>query len=344
MINFSMRLWFFLGLFAAQDQAAPPAPESRAIAFLAREVPRWPRDNHCYSCHNNGDAARALYLAVRSGWHVPAESLAETDRWLSQPKEWDHNGGEGPHSDKRLARLVFTATMATAVQARSIKDNSVRDLAAAQLAHDQCAEGYWPLEGEDSLSSPATYGRLLSTFMARQALAETHADRFEAAIARADGWLWKQDIVTVTDAAVCLMVCGKLQSPAAVARRKRGLDLLRRGQSADGGWGQRTLSPSEPFDTALALLGLEGCPTSEQIKGMIARGRAFLIAEQLEDGSWVETTRPPGNVSYAQRISTCGWATMALLATQNQKRPLERPSDEKKGTVTEGPKVPKKRG
>ena len=48
---------------------------------------------------------------------------------------------------------------------------------------------------------------------------------------------------------------------------------------------------------------------------MIARGRKFLICEQLDDGSWTETTRPAGNVSYAERISTTGWCTMALLST-----------------------------
>ena len=49
---------------------------------------------------------------------------------------------------------------------------------------------------------------------------------------------------------------------------------------------------------------------------MIVRGRAFLLTQQQPDGSWIETTRPPGNVSYAQRISTTGWATLALLATR----------------------------
>ena len=47
---------------------------------------------------------------------------------------------------------------------------------------------------------------------------------------------------------------------------------------------------------------------------MIRRGRGFLIQEQNPDGSWPETTRPPGAESYAQRISTTGWATLALLA------------------------------
>jgi hypothetical protein len=51
---------------------------------------------------------------------------------------------------------------------------------------------------------------------------------------------------------------------------------------------------------------------------MIARGRAFLIATQRDDGGWPETTRPSGGTSYAQRISTTGWATLALLATRRQ--------------------------
>ena len=35
---------------------------------------------------------------------------------------------------------------------------------------------------------------------------------------------------------------------------------------------------------------------------------------QEADGSWPETTRPPGADSYAQRISTTGWALLALLS------------------------------
>ena len=38
--------------------------EDRALAYLIREVPAWSREHKCFSCHNNGDAARALYTAV----------------------------------------------------------------------------------------------------------------------------------------------------------------------------------------------------------------------------------------------------------------------------------------
>lgn len=47
---------------------------------------------------------------------------------------------------------------------------------------------------------------------------------------------------------------------------------------------------------------------------MRERGRKYLVAQQQADGSWNETTRPSGAVSYAERLSTVGWATQALLA------------------------------
>jgi hypothetical protein len=299
--------------------AGPPGPspaEARAVAFLSVEVPRWSRDNHCYSCHNNGDAARALYRASAAGIRVPQAALAETTQWLTRPSEWDHNGGDGPFNDKRLARVVFTATLDTAVATRWVEDRSVFLSAAQRLVLDQDADGSWPLEGGDATGSPATYGRPLATLLARQALFSADAGRFRTAVDRADGWLASREILTITDASVCLLGGVTLPPPANAVRQKRSLDLLRRGQSADGGWGPGASSPPEPFDTALALLALAKCGNSPEARGMIKGGKGFLIAQQQDDGSWVETTRPPGNVSYAQRISTSGWATLALLATR----------------------------
>ncbi|MGH9463409.1 MAG: hypothetical protein ACRD1X_19575, partial [Vicinamibacteria bacterium] len=53
---------------AATPQDAEPSPTQKAVRFLAREVPRWRAEHDCYSCHNNGDAARALYLAVKENY------------------------------------------------------------------------------------------------------------------------------------------------------------------------------------------------------------------------------------------------------------------------------------
>src|SRR5579859_38292 len=103
--------------------APPPSPEERALGYLAREVPRWSKKNRCYSCHNNGDAARALYVAVRLRRAIPAGALADTTHWLERPAGWDHNGGEGPYSDQKLARLHFAGALAEANAAHASRDN-----------------------------------------------------------------------------------------------------------------------------------------------------------------------------------------------------------------------------
>jgi hypothetical protein len=327
MLTIGPALYLVLMAGSSAGPADRSPPLARAVAFLSGEVPRWSRENHCYSCHNNGDAARALYQASRAGFRVSELSLADTTRWLSHPAGWDHNGGDGPNSDKRLARVVFTTALETATASGWVRDRSILAGAAQQLAIDQSATGAWPLEGEDTASSPATYGRSLATLLARQCLFAADPRRFKAAIDRADAWLSSQEIVSVTDASVCLLAGPEAQSPGSAARRKRSEELLRRSQGDDGGWGPRAASPPEPFDTALALLGLAKIAESPNVKDMITRGRAFLVAEQQDDGSWVETTRPPGNVSYAQRISTTGWATLALLATG---KPSVRPRDDTK--------------
>ena len=92
-------------LAAAQSEDA--SPEARAIAFLAGEVPRWPVENNCFSCHNNGDAARALYTAVGQDYAVEAEALRATTAWLQNTAAWDDNALGLEFADKTLARLQF---------------------------------------------------------------------------------------------------------------------------------------------------------------------------------------------------------------------------------------------
>jgi hypothetical protein len=295
-----------------------PGPEQKAVAFLCREVPRWSRQKHCFSCHNNGDAARALLHATGAGLEVPADALADTSLWLQKPDAWDRNGGEGPFVDKRLARVAFTAALAAAVSTGHIKDRKAMLNAAEQLARDQGADGSWPLDGEDSASAPATYGRPLATLLAKDSLAAADSARFRAAIDRAETWLKDRKLHNVTDASVSLLAFASVKARSAPESQHRALELLARIQAKDGGWGLDAFSPPEPFDTALALLALSKCEPTVPVKAMIDRGRKFLIKEQLDDGSWAETTRPPGNISYAERISTAGWATMALLATRSR--------------------------
>lgn len=289
-------------------------PELRAIAFLSSEVPRWFAENKCYSCHNNGDAARALYTARRLGYAVPDRAIDDTSGWLAKPGDWDHNKGDERFSDKVLARIQFAAGLADGIDSGDIKAKKALIDAAERLVNDQHKDGSWRIEAEGNIGSPATYGATLATYMARRTLERADRERFAAAIAKADQWLLKLEIHTVLDAASVLLALDGREGDAAAAQRRRCLKVIREGQSKDGGWGPYVNSPSEAFDTALVMLAL----LKQDEKPMLKHGRDYLITTQQPDGSWQETTRPVGRTSYAQRISTTGWATLSLLATRTK--------------------------
>ena len=307
--------WSLLTM-AGDSSAGRQTPERRALDYLAREVPKWSVENKCYSCHNNGDAARALYAAIRLGEKIPDSSLSATTAWLRQPEGWDHNGGDGPYSDKKLARLQFAAALTEAVDAGTVKDREPLKRAAEYVASSQEQDGSWHVDAAGGIGSPATHGTSLATYLARRTLAKADADRFRSHIARADEWLRKSPVNTVLDAGAILLASANDSSAGAAEQRRRCLEVIRRSQAANGGWGPYSSSPPEAFDTAIVVLALVEQSDSKELQPLIQRGRAFLIGLQKDDGSWPETTRPSGGASYAQRLSTAGWATLALLATR----------------------------
>lgn len=306
--------------------AGPPAaPLPQALAFLQREVPAWAREHRCYSCHNNGDAARALYTAVKLVHLHPPTALADTTRWLTNPKGWDKNGGEGPFNDHKLATLHFAAALATGHEAGLVKDRDALRAAGDRLVTFQDKDGSWQPLADDALPSPITLGTTLATHLGRRALRQIDADRYKDAIARADRWLRKTPVVTTYDAAGVLLALGTAKDDESRKQTRQALAILRKGESRAGGWGPLVNAPPEVFDTAVVLLSLADLETTPEITAWRSRGRAFLVSLQEADGGWPETTRPAGGSSYAQRISTTGWATLALLATSRRTAPLPSP-------------------
>jgi hypothetical protein len=297
------------GLVLARGADAADAV-GMAVAYLARETPRWEPQNHCFSCHNNGDGARALMLAKARGYEVPASTLAGTLEWLRRPEAWDESRGNPGFSDRKLARIQFSAALVEAVRDGFLPGRGSLERAADALAGLQDSSGAWTVDTGGVTGAPATYGPVLATFMARRALQTAAAPRFDAAIARAGKWLLAAAPGNVLDRAAILLAL-----PDTAAKHLRALLAA---QNSDGGWGPQPRAPSEAFDTAVALLSLHGVGGAETTKE-IGRGRVFLEKFQLNDGSWPETTRPSGFTSYAERISTAGWAAYALLALDTER-------------------------
>jgi hypothetical protein len=315
MLRTACLLAVFAGTAAAGQIAAP---EVKAIAFLAVEVPRWRAEHPCYSCHNNGDAARALISAAKRGHDVNAP-LADTLAWLRAPRRWNEKMPLGGIDDKPLARIQFASALSMAVEA-GLTDRAPLLEAVDFMAADQQSDGSWQLDSSQSLGSPTTYGTPLATASALRTLRVAGADRFAPVAARAESWLRGVKVNTVVDAAAVILGLTQPADAGGLAQQARALAIIRAGEAPSGGWGPFITSPPQVFDTALVMLALSELPADDQRGASIARGRAFLLAQQNDDGSWPETTRPANQDSYAQRISTTGWALLALLQSDRGTR------------------------
>ncbi len=301
---------------APLDRHAETEPVNRAIAYLSTEITTWNQEHTCFSCHHSGDAIRALMAARRRGFPVDSQEIGRTIAWLRQPQGWAKNGPDGEFNDRRLASLQFSAALAAAESERESGHRPLLD-AGKLLTRDIQADGSWPSEQVGTIGSPITYGPFLAAVQARNVLRQAGLPRFAAEVDRTNQWLREAKPKSVLNAAAVLWGLAGDQHDDAAATRRRCLDLIRAGQSRDGGWGPYVTAATEPFDTAVVMLALDATGATGT-QAMIRGGRDFLVTRQLPDGSWPETTRPADRESYAHRVSTTAWCLQALLISSGK--------------------------
>lgn len=295
---------------------------AKGVDYLKVEVPKWKAEHPCYSCHNNGDATRALLVAAAKGYDIGA-SLDDTLAFLKQPSTWDQNKAPAGFDDKALARVQFSSALAVAERHGKAAATDL-DAAAKLLVNDQKPDGSWELDQSQSLGSPATYGTIIATWSARSTLISSGMQPDNFTIVQADRWIRGLAPENVLDASGTILALELSSDVMAENLRRNCLSILRNGQSPAGGWGPYVTAAPQVFDTALAVLALSALEVeprlarsayrAEELKEAIANGKKYLVSQQKPDGSWPETTRPANQESYAQRISTTGWAMLALLA------------------------------
>lgn len=308
--------------------ASAAGPEERAVEYLAREGSAWHAKWGCYSCHNNGDAVRALVSASRR--QVPgADALARALN-VQAPSDWKPLAA-GDLDGKALSRIAFANALVDAVAVGAAQQPALLAVTAL-LPADQKEDGSFrvdPAEGPGLGAplipgSPASLGTALATVSARRALVAANVAAYQPAITRADEWLRRAPTGAILDAAAVVLGLDKSTDAVAKAQRERALATLKSGRRADGGWGADiSATTSQPFHTALALLALKAIDGTGQasystsdINDAIASGRAYLAVQQNPDGSWKESVRPgKPAASYAQRVSTTAWAAQALIET-----------------------------
>jgi hypothetical protein len=299
-----------IGATAGAQFTPADAAIARGVAYLSVEVPKWKAEHPCYSCHNNGDAARALLVASSRGYDI-GTSLDDTLTFLRRPAKWNQSQAAEGFDDKQLARVQFASALAVAHRFGRAPRGDL-ELAAKLLIADQQPDGSWTLDQSQSIASPATYGTIIATWSAHATLLAAGVPRGHRAIVTADRWIRALAPRNVIDCAATILALDRAADSAAEQLRRACLAILRDGQSRDGGWGPYVTAAPQVFDTAMAVLALS-VVKRDDLEDAIAKGQAYLVGRQQRDGSWPETTRPADQESYAQRISTTGWALLALL-------------------------------
>lgn len=303
---------------AFQPAATATSPAiAKGVAFLRAELPKWRKDNH-----HHGDAIRALLEAGSRGYDI-GDTLAETLNFLKQPAAWDQYTAPAGLNDKRLTHLQFAGALAVAERHGKAASTDL-EAAAKLLIADQAANGSWEVGDSQGPGSAAAYGTVLATWSARTSLIASGMQPDNFTIVQADRWLRGLTVESVFDASALLLALDLNGDVMADGLRRTALGIVRTGQAANGGWGPEAGAPPQVFDTAVAVLALSALNVEpriarstyrpEELLDAIAKGKAFIESQQQPDGGWPETTGGTGKNSYAQRISTTGWALLALLA------------------------------
>lgn len=301
----------------ALAQSASPQQKAieKAIAYLAKETPNWRTEHRCASCHHQGNAVRALLAARAKEYLKDDKPLENSLEWLTRPAKWPDNHGDPNASDQALADLQFGASlMAAETQFAGRYRDSLTELARL-LAKRQAQDGRMELEASDGPPTPITLGPILLTAVARDVFqrqaTESQKSEFTEKAKRANDWLiaWKPRNTLEASSLLLALKQGDAEKSTRTAARKIVLASAHSG----GGFGPYVNSPDEVFDTALAILALCRDEETKTHRPLIEKAKKQLVDWQRDDGSWEETTRPSGGVSYAHRIATTAWALEALL-------------------------------
>lgn len=265
---------------------------SKAVASLAVEVPKWRIENTCASCHNQGDAARALIEAHRQGFIDTTQPLESTLQWLSTPNSWKDNYGAQEFNDPVLSNVQFANSLLVARLHWGERFSRALEEAAALIAKLQKSDGSWEIDGGATFASPITHGSILLTGTSVRILDSANRQTYNQPIERGEQWLARQQARNIVEASSLLIATD--QHPNFDAQRSECVKILVDAQGTDGGLGPHANAQAEVFDTALALLALAKTERNEKVQLAIENCARYLLKQQEESGMWPGTVRPSG--------------------------------------------------
>lgn len=320
-----MRSLFVLCVIALSSVSSAQEPTidktiARGLAFLAKDALAWKKEYNCASCHHAAQVVWAMREAKQQGYSVDEPVLAEMTKWVAE-------SGDGKTSLPRPAGIPkawnakavwFALALGADAQPDAVSQAGLKRLVET-VKSDQTENGAWAWWPE---TRPPIFGNSDEsvTALATLAMLPTAAAGDESAkISRDKGMKWLAETKADGDPqsiAIRLVLWQRLNRPANEIALL--VQRIRERQNADGGWSQSPEIASDAWATGQTLYALSHTDLKPN-EPVIARGKAFLVKTQRDDGSWPTTSRPikPGGEGSKSLIPITGagsaWAVLGLV-------------------------------
>jgi len=314
------------GAVSAEDHSQVPNDAATAIdrglVFLAKDAVAWKQEHGCASCHHAALVVWSMREAKRRGHAVDDVVLTDLTHWLAQSGD-GRVGLPRPASAPKAFNskaLYFAFALGTDPEPDSVSQSGLK-LLLETVKSDQTENGSWSSWPE---TRPPIFGNSdesLTAFATLALLPAASADE-SARIARDKGLGWLTKTKTDDDPqsiAMRLVLWRRMEFPADQSQPL--VERIKGRQNADGGWSQANDMSSDAWATGQALYALAhaGLKADDPV---IARGHAFLIKTQRDDGSWLMTSRPikPGGEGSTSLVPITGagsaWAVLGLVRSR----------------------------
>ena len=281
--------------------------------------------SQCFTCHNQGLPVMALTTARGRGFAVDEENLRQQIQFTADFLERNRTNylagrGQGGQTDTAGYALWTLANGGWKPDATTAAVAEFLLLFQKDLAHWKPQSRRPPSEQSLFTSSHVAL-RGLKTFGTPE-----QRERIERRFEQVRQWLVTtpaQDTEDRVSRLRALQVAGA--APEEVRRAAR--ELLQT-QRADGGWAQLAEMESDAYATGTALVALHQAGGLATADPAYRQGLKFLLARQLDDGSWHVRTRSTPIQTYYESgyphgadqfisIASASWATTALALALN---------------------------
>jgi len=295
---------------------------TRGLAFLTEDALAWRKEHNCASCHHASLVILAMQEAKGRGHKIDETVLADLTKWLAESGDGKF-GLARPASAPKAAspKAIYFALALGADPKSDDKTQQGLKLLLKTVQSEQSDNGSWSTWPE---TRPPIFGNSDEslTLLATLALMPAAAGDDAAKTVRDKAINWLAETKTDDDpqsVALRLVLWKRLGRPT-----EEWQPLVKRikdRQNADGGWSQAKDMASDAWATGQALYALAnaGLKADDPI---VARGHAFLVKTQRDDGSWPMTSRPtkPGAAGAKNLIPITGagsaWAVLGLVRSQ----------------------------